>query len=66
VRYDMTSLDLFISVADERSLTRAARIKHLAVSAVSKPGVHVIDCPVDYSENDFILNSELKRRSALV
>lgn len=33
---------------------------------ISEPGVHVIDCPVDYSENDFILNSELKRRSALV
>ncbi|WP_256572639.1 LysR family transcriptional regulator [Pseudomonas sp. NFACC08-1] len=36
VRYDITSLDLFISVAEERNLTRAARIKHLAVSAVSK------------------------------
>lgn len=33
---------------------------------ISEPGVHVIDCPVDYSENDFILNTELKRRSALV
>jgi len=33
---------------------------------LSEPGVHVIDCPVDYSENDAILNSELKRRSALV
>jgi acetolactate synthase-1/2/3 large subunit len=33
---------------------------------ISEPGVHVIDCPVDYSENEFILNSELKRRSALV
>ncbi|MEK1834547.1 MAG: acetolactate synthase large subunit, partial [Pseudomonas sp.] len=33
---------------------------------ISEPGVHVIDCPVDYSENDFILNHELKRRSALV
>lgn len=33
---------------------------------ISEPGVHVIDCPVDYSGNDFILNTELKRRSALV
>ncbi|AHL74371.1 acetolactate synthase [Stutzerimonas stutzeri] len=32
---------------------------------LSTPGVHVIDCPVDYSENDFILNTELKRRSLL-
>ncbi|WP_166363353.1 acetolactate synthase large subunit [Pseudomonas akapageensis] len=31
-----------------------------------EPGVHVIDCPIDYSENDLILNNELKRRSALV
>lgn len=31
-----------------------------------EPGVHVIDCTVDYSENDFILNTEIKRRSALV
>lgn len=36
MRYDLTSLDLFITVAQERNLTRAARIKHLAVSAISK------------------------------
>ncbi|MCC6076543.1 LysR substrate-binding domain-containing protein [Pseudomonas sp. GCM10022188] len=36
MRYDLTSLDLFIAVADERNLTRAARLRHLAVSAVSK------------------------------
>lgn len=36
MRYDLTSLDVFITVAEERNLTRAARIKHLAVSAVSK------------------------------
>ncbi|VVO29569.1 LysR substrate-binding domain-containing protein [Pseudomonas fluorescens] len=36
MRYDITSLDLFISVAEERNLTRTARIRHLAVSAVSK------------------------------
>ncbi|MNP84685.1 acetolactate synthase [compost metagenome] len=31
---------------------------------IEEPGVHVIDCAVDYSENDFILNSALKERSA--
>ncbi len=36
MRYDITSLDLFIAVAEERNLTRAARLKHLAVSAISK------------------------------
>jgi acetolactate synthase-1/2/3 large subunit len=28
------------------------------------PGVHLIDCPVDYSENDRILNREIKALSA--
>lgn len=36
MRYDLTSLDIFISVAEERNLTRVGRIKHLAVSAISK------------------------------
>jgi DNA-binding transcriptional LysR family regulator len=36
VRYDLTSLDLFITVAQERNLTRTSRIKHVAVSAISK------------------------------
>lgn len=30
----------------------------------SAPGVHLIDCPVDYSENDAILNNDIKRLSA--
>ena len=29
----------------------------------SNPGVHVIDCPVDYSDNDRILNNEIQRLS---
>jgi DNA-binding transcriptional LysR family regulator len=36
VRYDLTTLALFITVAQERNLTRAARIHHLALSAISK------------------------------
>jgi DNA-binding transcriptional LysR family regulator len=36
VRYDLTSLDIFITVAEERNLTRVGRMKHLAVSAISK------------------------------
>jgi acetolactate synthase I/II/III large subunit len=31
-----------------------------------RPGVHVIDVPVDYSENDRILNQEIQERSQLV
>jgi acetolactate synthase-1/2/3 large subunit len=30
------------------------------------PGVHLIDCPVDYSENDRILNKDIKELSAKV
>ena len=29
----------------------------------STPGVHLIDCPVDYSENDQILNTDIKQLS---
>ncbi len=36
MRYDLTSLDVFIAVAETRNLTHAANIRHLAVSAVSK------------------------------
>lgn len=36
MRYDLVSMDIFIAVAEERNLTRAARRLHLAVSAVSK------------------------------
>jgi acetolactate synthase I/II/III large subunit len=28
--------------------------------------VHLIDCPVDYSDNDRILNKEIKQLSAKV
>jgi DNA-binding transcriptional LysR family regulator len=36
MRYDLTSLELFVAVAEEANLTRAAGRQHLAVSAVSK------------------------------
>lgn len=35
-RFDFTTLRLFVAVADERSLTRAAEREHLALAAVSK------------------------------
>jgi acetolactate synthase-1/2/3 large subunit len=37
-----------------------ALIKH----TLDTPGVHLIDCPVDYSDNDRILNNEIKDLSA--
>ncbi|MEM8842460.1 MAG: acetolactate synthase large subunit [Pseudomonadota bacterium] len=42
---------------------------HLAKTldhCLSAPGVHLIDCPVDYSENDAILNEEIKAHSATI
>lgn len=36
MRYDLTSLELFVAVADAGNLTHAAHRQHLAVSAVSK------------------------------
>ncbi|SRR5258706_15872673 len=36
MRYDLTSLEIFVAVADTANLTRAAEQQHLAVSAISK------------------------------
>ena len=36
MRYDLTSLEIFVAVAEEANLTRAAERQHLAVSAISK------------------------------
>jgi len=36
MRYDLTTLEIFVAVAEEANLTRAAERQHLAVSAVSK------------------------------
>ena len=36
MKYDLTSLDIFVTIAEEGSLTRAAQLKHIAVSAISK------------------------------
>ena len=36
MRYDLTSLEIFVAVAETANLTRAAEQQHLAVSAISK------------------------------
>ena len=38
----------------------------LLESCLNKKGVHVIEVPVDYSENDKVLNKELKEKSCEV
>ena len=42
----------------------SAHLTELLAHCRDTPGVHLIDCPVDYSENDRILNSEIKELSA--
>ncbi|MBO6784549.1 MAG: acetolactate synthase large subunit, partial [Alphaproteobacteria bacterium] len=44
----------------------AGELPGIIDTALSTPGVHLIDCPVDYSENDRILNHEIKERSAAI
>ena len=41
----------------------AAHLKQLLAECRDTPGVHLIDCPVDYSENDQILNKDIKELS---
>ena len=42
----------------------AAHLNELIAHCLDTPGVHLIDCPVDYSENDQILNKDIKELSA--
>jgi acetolactate synthase-1/2/3 large subunit len=42
----------------------AEGVPDLLRHCLDTPGVHLIDCPVDYSENDRILNKEIKELSA--
>jgi acetolactate synthase-1/2/3 large subunit len=41
----------------------AAHLKELLAHTRDTPGVHLIDCPVDYCENDQILNKDIKELS---
>jgi len=42
----------------------AENLLELLSTCLETPGVHLIDCPVDYSENDKILNQDIKELSA--
>ena len=42
----------------------AEHLKQLLAETCGAPGVHLIDCPVDYADNDRILNRDLKEMSA--
>ena len=45
-------------------VTSAEMLPGLLRHCLDTPGVHLIDCPVDYSDNDRILNKEIKELSA--
>ena len=42
----------------------AAHLPELLKHCLDTPGVHLIDCPVDYADNDQILNKDIKTLSA--
>ncbi len=42
------------------------QLRPLMEACFENSGVHLIDCPVDYSENDRILNREIREKSKLV
>jgi acetolactate synthase-1/2/3 large subunit len=42
----------------------AEMLPELLKTCLNTPGVHLIDCPVDYADNDRILNKEIKELSA--
>ncbi len=44
----------------------AAHLKELIAHTRDTPGVHLIDCPVDYADNDKILNRDIKEMAAKV
>jgi acetolactate synthase-1/2/3 large subunit len=47
-------------------VTSAEGLAPLLKKCLDTPGVHLVDCPVDYSDNDRILNKEIKVLSAKV
>lgn len=50
--------------ANGHRVTSAEMLPGLLEHCLSTPGVHLIDCPVDYADNDRILNKEIKELSA--
>ncbi len=47
-------------------MTSAEMLPELLQDCLGTPGVHLVDCPVDYADNDPILNKEIKELSAKV
>ena len=52
--------------ANGHRVESADHLGPLMEECFNTPGVHLIDCPVDYVDNDRILNREIKEKSKLV
>ena len=52
--------------AEGHRVTSAAELLPLLSRCLDSPGVHLVEIPVDYSENDRILNHEIKERSSQI
>lgn len=52
--------------ANGHRITSAKNLQETIDKCLNSEGVHLIDCPVDYSDNDRILNHEIKELSAKV
>lgn len=47
-------------------VTATTQLKPLLISCTSTPGVHIIDCPVDYSQNTKVLTKELIEKACII
>ena len=50
--------------ANGHRVKSAAHLPELLAHTQKTPGVHLIDCPIDYADNDRILNRDIKELSA--
>jgi acetolactate synthase-1/2/3 large subunit len=48
------------------SVASTEALKPQLEACLNEPGVHLIDCPVDYSENNRVLNEELKSMTCVL
>ena len=53
-----------VEVAQGHRVESSDHLRELLAHCRDTPGVHLIDCPVDYTENDRILNHDIKELSA--
>lgn len=52
--------------AQGHRIASADELAPLLEQCLNSPGIHLIDAPVDYTENDRILNNELREKAALI